>query len=374
MKKVQGWAVFSAIILFIAVFLLSALALREVSPTTPSVIYHGNTLIGTEQYVNKIIVVNGLAEIAGQVDKVAVIGGDLKLVRGSAVNEALFVMAGRLEYPPGYALPSTIIVIQPQSSAKYWSVLLAGGFVVALLAIVMLPRVVFKLYRSTSLYWSRRQITVPRYRWPALYALFGLLVSGVLLALFVHLAEETIYLHEVDVFDNAVIWLVRSIANADVDSMMISVTYFGSGYIFSFLGPLILGFLVIIGRRREGAVLAICLAGASVLNILLKNLFERARPDFFQVVSATGYSFPSGHAMISFCFYGMLAYILERHVHSPVIKSLIYIAAAGLVVMIGISRIYLGVHYPSDVLAGFIAGATWLSFCVSLLWWWETKR
>ncbi|HWQ61496.1 MAG TPA: phosphatase PAP2 family protein, partial [Negativicutes bacterium] len=122
------------------------------------------------------------------------------------------------------------------------------------------------------------------------------------------------------------------------------------------------------------ASLVVCLGGAALLNFLLKHLFERARPDMFTVISVTGYSFPSGHAMVSLCFYGMVAYLLCRHLPRLAPQLLVYGLTAALVTAVGFSRIYLGVHYPSDVLGGYIAGGTWLLFCVSLLWWWEIEK
>lgn len=114
--------------------------------------------------------------------------------------------------------------------------------------------------------------------------------------------------------------------------------------------------------------------GGAALNSLLKHLFVRTRPDLFRVVEATGYSFPSGHAMVSLCFYGMLAFFIVRNIKSLRWRLVIISLAVLLVVAIGISRIYLGVHYPTDVIAGYTAGAMWLFFRISLLAWWEQRR
>jgi len=105
---------------------------------------------------------------------------------------------------------------------------------------------------------------------------------------------------------------------------------------------------------------------------MLKHLFERARPEAFQIVAESGFSFPSGHAMVSLCFYGIVAFLIVRK------RSLQWriagaVVATLLIVGIGVSRIYLGVHYPSDVVAGYAAGATWLGFSISLVMWWEQE-
>jgi undecaprenyl-diphosphatase len=140
------------------------------------------------------------------------------------------------------------------------------------------------------------------------------------------------------------------------------------------LAPPVLAVLLYRGLRRESASVAVCLGGAAFLNWALKHFFVRARPDLFRVISETGYSFPSGHAMVSLCFYGMLAYVLGRRLAKRWQRLTLYALTGCLVMIIGFSRIYLGVHYPSDVAAGYIAGGTWLAFCVSLLWWWELKK
>ncbi len=113
--------------------------------------------------------------------------------------------------------------------------------------------------------------------------------------------------------------------------------------------------------RRAAIWLLVTVAGASVLVIGLKSAFHRPRPvPFFGPVPHT-YSFPSGHSLFSFCFYFVLAGLLVDRAESLALRILIWTTAAALVFSIGLSRIYLGVHYPSDVLAGYLAGAIWVS-------------
>lgn len=211
-------------------------------------------------------------------------------------------------------------------------------------------------------------------RWPMLYILIGLFMSAMLLALFTELAWKTLFRHQLDFFDNLVIWLVRYYASSRLDAIMIQITALGSAPFYGALALLILAGLSIYRRWLEAAALIVCLAGGGVLNLLLKNLFERARPEMFRVIDETGYSFPSGHAMVSLCFYGILAYLISRHIPRWRWRLLLFILTAIFVAAIGISRIYLGVHYPTDVLAGYAAGCTWLFFCLSLLLWWEQKK
>jgi undecaprenyl-diphosphatase len=106
------------------------------------------------------------------------------------------------------------------------------------------------------------------------------------------------------------------------------------------------------------------MAGALVLDISLKHAFHRQRPTpFFGPLPHT-YSFPSGHAMFSVCFYGVLAGLVADRTNSRVIKICIWLLAVVLIAAIGLSRIYLGVHYPTDVLGGYLA-AVWVSSTIA---------
>jgi undecaprenyl-diphosphatase len=140
--------------------------------------------------------------------------------------------------------------------------------------------------------------------------------------------------------------------------------------LFSFLGSVgwVIGFgLVVVcislyfRRRRMAAFLVIAMIGASTLDSVLKLTFHRTRPVAFYGMSPNSFSFPSGHALGSFCFYGILAAVLAERMVGRKSKMIIWTIAAVLVGMIGISRIYLGVHYPSDVIAGYLAGGVWVT-------------
>jgi undecaprenyl-diphosphatase len=117
-----------------------------------------------------------------------------------------------------------------------------------------------------------------------------------------------------------------------------------------------------LNKHRRGAIIfTITTIGASLLLVSLKLAFRRARPEpFFDTILPASYSFPSGHSLASFCFYGALAAIITVRIEKLWLKTLVWLAAAILISLIGISRIYLGVHYPSDVLAGFAVGLIWV--------------
>lgn len=112
----------------------------------------------------------------------------------------------------------------------------------------------------------------------------------------------------------------------------------------------------------------IALGGGEVLNLLLKTLFARARPEFSDPLTMAGYySFPSGHAMFSMIGYGMLAYLIMKRITNVRARIFTGFLAALIILLVGISRLYLGVHFFSDVVGGFAAGGIWLITCIGAL-------
>jgi undecaprenyl-diphosphatase len=127
--------------------------------------------------------------------------------------------------------------------------------------------------------------------------------------------------------------------------------------------------LVVFARlrwRRAAVWLTVAMAGSLVLDLTLKYIYHRTRPTAYFGMAPHSYSFPSGHAMCSFCFYGVLAGLLSARTKPLGWRILIWFTAAALVIAIGLSRIYLGVHYPSDVVAGYLAAAVWVGTIIVL--------
>ena len=98
--------------------------------------------------------------------------------------------------------------------------------------------------------------------------------------------------------------------------------------------------------------------------MLKRNFFQRARPDLHRLIEIGGYSFPSGHAMSAMAVYGTLAFLLWRHISTRFGRSLLIFFSAMMIFMIGISRVYLGVHYPSDIIGGYFASGFWLGAAI----------
>jgi membrane-associated phospholipid phosphatase len=189
--------------------------------------------------------------------------------------------------------------------------------------------------------------------------LLGLAFSVLCLWVFVRLALDVMG-GEALLFDAQVIEVVRSRTQPWLTAVMLAVTTLGEWWAMAAIGGSV-GVYWARGRAWGKVVaLASCGVGGALLNQLLKVLYQRPRPDELgRLATASGFSFPSGHAMMSFCFYVMLVYLLVFN-RSTWQRALAMLGALALVGLIGLSRVYLGVHYPSDVLAGYAAATVWL--------------
>ena len=125
--------------------------------------------------------------------------------------------------------------------------------------------------------------------------------------------------------------------------------------------------LVVIKEKKIGLAIALNLMLECILNISLKLILQRPRPIDHRLIEETGYSFPSGHSMASMAFYGFLIYLIYKNVKNKYIKRISIIALSILIVLIGASRIYLGVHYTSDVIAGFLIAIAYLILYTNLI-------
>jgi undecaprenyl-diphosphatase len=184
-----------------------------------------------------------------------------------------------------------------------------------------------------------------------------LLLAELALAVFVGLARDVVEKQAFG-FDQAILTMLYHAASPGLTRFML---YVSDSATILFLGPVLLVLAVLWWRqyRHDWIALTVAIVGAAVINQVVKQIFERARPDVFphlQVV--TGYSFPSGHSQAALAFYSVLAYLIARRV-DPKWRIPIYIVAGLWIILVGLSRNYLEVHYPSDVLAAFTITIPW---------------
>ena len=142
------------------------------------------------------------------------------------------------------------------------------------------------------------------------------------------------------------------------------ITNFGGSV---FLSIATIALLLLIKNKKIGLSIFSNIVIITILNQLLKRILRRPRPTEFRIVEETGYSFPSGHSMVSMAFYGYLIYLIYRYIKNKYIKWSLIVLLSILICLIGISRIYLGVHYTSDVLGGFLLSISYLVVYISLI-------
>jgi undecaprenyl-diphosphatase len=188
----------------------------------------------------------------------------------------------------------------------------------------------------------------------------GLLAAAIVTVLFGVLAEE-VREGETQHFDDAVRMTVYGVASPHATTILHAITQLGSPL---FLLPMTIVFALTFLhlRRIRGAILlTVTMLGVTVLNQLLKSFFQRPRPlPFFGLTMPASYSFPSGHSLAAFCFYGALAALVTARLRSRVLSAVVWAAAIVIIIAVGFSRLYLGVHYLSDIVGGYATGFVWV--------------
>ena len=169
-------------------------------------------------------------------------------------------------------------------------------------------------------------------------------------------------------FDEAVLTWIGQHRSPALEPIMLEITFLGTGTVVIAIVAVAAMFLWLTRHKYSAALLLISTLGGVILNNLLKVGFDRPRPRVFEWGSqALSSSFPSGHAMSAAVVYGTVAYLAARLQKRPWHRAITLIVAGLLILMIGATRLYLGVHYPSDVLAGIIIGLAWAGFCMATL-------
>jgi undecaprenyl-diphosphatase len=193
------------------------------------------------------------------------------------------------------------------------------------------------------------------------------ILSVLLLTMFFNILAWGVVTGAITPIDRVITGVVRYLTNPQLTAAMKFITFWGNTGTLWLIVPLTIITVFLLGRKITGALLPLFSAtGGWVLAEALKWLFQRPRPNENPLVPAEGFSFPSGHALMAVVFYGAIVYLVINNLSASPLRRLATSSLALLILLIGISRVYLGVHYPSDVLAGFAAGGAWLTTCIIL--------
>ena len=181
--------------------------------------------------------------------------------------------------------------------------------------------------------------------------------------IFLDLLEDVLN-NEIRNFDSTVYNFIISFKSNSLTNIFKFITFFGSS--IPLISICIISFLFI-KNKKIPMYISINLIITAVFNFLLKNIIRRNRPVGYRLVEETGFSFPSGHSMASMAFYGLIIYLVFKYVKNKYAKTALCTVLSILIVLIGISRIYLGVHYASDVFAGFMVSLSYLTLFTHLI-------
>ena len=192
------------------------------------------------------------------------------------------------------------------------------------------------------------KLTKDNYKW---------IILSICLILFLALAEDVfnkeIMQEDIIGYNFVKTYLIKK----EITPIMKLITFFGGA---TCLIGLTLVLFITIKNKKIGLLIGINLVTITILNQIFKFILQRPRPTENRIINENGYSFPSGHSMISMAFYGFLIYLIYKYVKNKKLKYISITLISILIIFIGISRIYLGVHYTSDVLAGFLFSISYL--------------
>ena len=201
---------------------------------------------------------------------------------------------------------------------------------------------------------KEKMINTKKFKWIILF---------ICLLMFIAILED-VFEKEIMKLDILGYGLISTIISDNITPIAILITNFGGA--ITLIGLTII-FLLIMKNKKMSFSILLNLVIVTFLNIFLKNIIQRPRPDDFRLINETGYSFPSGHSMISMAYYGYLIYLIFKFVKNKKLKVFLITFLCILILTIGLSRIYLGVHYTSDVIAGFVLSVSYLIIYTSII-------
>ncbi|HZO17807.1 MAG TPA: phosphatase PAP2 family protein [Gemmatimonadaceae bacterium] len=198
-----------------------------------------------------------------------------------------------------------------------------------------------------------------------IYLIGGATIAVAGTALFVELASH-VRSGATQTFDDAVMRWMAVHRIEWIERSLLEITSLGTGLVVMVIVAISALFLVATQHRFSAFLLLVASGGGIVLNAILKSSFDRERPRLFEwLTEPSSSSFPSGHAMSSAIVYFTVAYLIARLERRRWMRALTITIALLLVLLISVSRLYLGVHYPSDVIAGVVIGLAWAGFCLA---------
>ena len=192
------------------------------------------------------------------------------------------------------------------------------------------------------------------------------IVSCLLIIYVVAQISDEVLEREAFAFDRIILLWIHSLANPTLDRIMEVITRLNDPDVVSVIAGFAL--IILLWRRcyPEAKIFVIDCAGGVILSYGLKSVFGKTRPDLWEsAIKEVSFSYPSGHALGSTVLYGFLAYLFATRFRQ--FSWLIYLIAVSLIGAIGLSRLYLGVHWPTDIIGGYGMGFVWLTLCITML-------
>ncbi|WP_462410855.1 phosphatase PAP2 family protein [Neobacillus sp. Marseille-QA0830] len=181
--------------------------------------------------------------------------------------------------------------------------------------------------------------------------------------------------HHIIKFDSIVIAAIQGLESPWVTKVMKWFTFVGSFPVITVISVVVIFFgYKVLHHRQEIILFIFAIIGSTVINHILKQVYHRVRPDIHRLINISGYSYPSGHAMNAFTVYVILTFLLWRHIPSRWGRTLLIVFSTVMILAIGISRIYLGVHYPSDIIGGYLASGCWLTVAIWFFQYYKEKK
>ena len=168
----------------------------------------------------------------------------------------------------------------------------------------------------------------------------------------------------INLIDTNIYNLLFKLYSVKTTFVMTAISYLGAA---TFLILLCILFVLIFKDKKLALIIMINLSLVYLSNVLIKTIIARPRPGVLRLVYETGYSFPSGHAMVDTGFYGLLIYIAYKKIKKKTKRNAAIISLGLLIFLIGLSRIYLGAHYATDIIGGFIIGTLYLVIFIKII-------